>query len=105
MLHLPEYLPPLLLLIKQRMSNISSRSTMALTTPMNQPCVAMLDCISVTPSEGKTERGGRRERERVLVRQRQEVGDRMKAKGGKDERKSAILLGSQRIWLNTANTH
>lgn len=54
-LHLPEYFPPLLLLMKQRMSNISSSSTMALTTPMNQPCVAKLGCTSVTPSEGKEE--------------------------------------------------
>lgn len=51
-LNLPEYFPPLLLLMKQRMSRTSSSSTTALTTPMNQPCVAKLGCTSVTPSEG-----------------------------------------------------
>lgn len=34
---LPEYLPPLLRLIKQRMSKTRSRRMMALTKPMNQP--------------------------------------------------------------------
>lgn len=46
--HSPEYFPPLLLLTKQRMSRISSSSTMALTTPINQPCVAKLCCIWTT---------------------------------------------------------
>lgn len=51
-LHSPEYFPPLLLLMKQRMSRTSSSSTTALTTPMNQPCVAKLACTSVTPLVG-----------------------------------------------------
>lgn len=53
----PEYLPPLLLLMKQRMSSTSSSSTTALTTPMNQPCVAMLCCTSVTSAWQRRDRG------------------------------------------------
>ena len=49
-LHLPEYFPPLLLLMKQRMSSISSSSKMAHTTPINQPCGAKLGSTSVTSS-------------------------------------------------------
>lgn len=63
-MHLPEYFPPLLLLMKQRMSSISSSSTMALTTPMNQPWVAKLGCTSITPSrerEGKEKGAGEQE--------------------------------------------
>lgn len=60
-LHLPEYFPPLLLLMKQRISSISSSRTTALTTPMNQPCVAKLGCISVTSLYG------RRWKERFVV--------------------------------------
>lgn len=37
---LPAYLPPLLRLIRQRMNSISSISTMALMSPINQPWVA-----------------------------------------------------------------
>lgn len=59
---LPEYFPPLLLLIKQRMSRISSNSTTALTTPMNQPCVAMLGCTSVTSALQEKRGEGDRER-------------------------------------------
>lgn len=36
----PEYLPPLLRLMKHRMSKTRSRTTMALMKPMNQPSVA-----------------------------------------------------------------
>lgn len=36
----PAYLPPLLRLMRQRMSRISSSSTMALMSPINQPWVA-----------------------------------------------------------------
>lgn len=64
-LHLPEYFPPLLLLMKQRISSISSSRTTALTTPMNQPCVAKLGCISVTSLDG--ERGDGKKRERCVV--------------------------------------
>lgn len=38
---------------------------MALTTPMNQPCVAKLGCTSVTPSEGKEGEDGK-EREYIV---------------------------------------
>lgn len=50
--HLPEYLPPLLRLIKQRMSKTRSRRTMALMKPMNQPSVAK-------PAGGSLTRPGR----------------------------------------------
>lgn len=63
---MPEYFPPLLLLMKQRISSISSSSTMALTTPMNQPCVAKLGCTSVTNSVGKEERD-EKEREYIFL--------------------------------------
>lgn len=69
---MPEYFPPLLLLIKQRMSSISSSSTMALTTPMNQPCVAKLVCTSFTPSEGNREEGGERREYGVFVSSKQD---------------------------------
>lgn len=58
----PEYLPPLLRLMKHRMSKTRSRTTMALTKPMNQPSVAKPVGGSLTrPGEG---RGGQRLRPR-----------------------------------------
>ena len=54
----PEYLPPLLRLMKHRMSKTRSRTTIALMKPMNQPSVAKPAGGSLTrPAEG---RGGRR---------------------------------------------
>lgn len=51
---LPEYLPPLLRLMKQRMSRTRSKRMMALTKPMNQPSVAKPAGGSLTRPEGET---------------------------------------------------
>lgn len=50
---LPEYLPPLLRLIKQRMSKRRSKRMMALTKPMNQPSAAKLEEWNLTGPEGE----------------------------------------------------
>lgn len=52
----PAYLPPLLRLMRQRMSSMSTSSTMALMSPISQPRVAKLPGISVGTEGGKTGR-------------------------------------------------
>lgn len=55
----PEYLPPLLRLMKQRMRRMRRRSTTELTKPMNHPLVANPPTrLRTTGGEGKYGRGG-----------------------------------------------
>lgn len=110
-LNLPEYFPPLLLLMKQRMSRTSSSSTTALTTPMNQPCVAKLGCTSVTPSEGiKSKKKKRlfgfcmRSRSRIIQKENKRLESRAKESVRYVFCQSDISLRIQRIQNNMPNT-
>lgn len=46
-IHLPGYLPPLFLFIKQTMRSTRISKAMAHISPINQPCVAMSTCLLV----------------------------------------------------------
>ncbi len=52
-IHLPGYLPPLFLFIKQTMRSTRISKAMAHISPINQPCVAMSTCLLVMAAEKK----------------------------------------------------
>lgn len=112
--------------MKQRMSSIGSSNTTALTTLMNQPCVAKLGCTSVTPSVGKEEGDGKKTEYVFFVIGKPDEstrgvewikkGGRNKIKEGEESRakerdsimhsdRMAFSLGNQRKQHNTPNKH
>ncbi len=52
-IHLPGYLPPLFLFIKQTMRSTRISKAMAHISPINQPCVAMSTCLLVMAAKNK----------------------------------------------------
>ncbi len=56
-IHLPGYLPPLFLFIKQTMRSTRISKAMAHISPINQPCVAMSTCLLVMAAKIKIKKG------------------------------------------------